>query len=343
VQPYIVKQGDYLALIAYRLGFDADTVWNDPSNAALRAQRPDPNVLFPGDVLSVPTPAPSTGAALETGQTNSFTVNPPTVTVTLKFVDAELASQPVTIFELPALTGLVTGGDGTLTLTVPITQQTCTVVFSSDGTTFTCNVGDMNPLGTVSGVAQRLQNLGYLDPYSFYGSDDIETVRAALRAFRADQPASSSPSASTPPPSSPSSGDASGPPSSDAPREVGMPEPPGSDPSPPSTPPASAPASQPPASQSPASQPPASQPPASQPPASQPPASSPPASAPPPSGSAPPPSAPASSPPPSSGSAPASSPPSSQGGTDAEDDAGLADDGTLDPAVAQLLLSVHGS
>jgi hypothetical protein len=36
LQPYVIKQGDHLALLAYKFGFDADTVWNDPKNAQLR-------------------------------------------------------------------------------------------------------------------------------------------------------------------------------------------------------------------------------------------------------------------------------------------------------------------
>jgi len=54
MQPYIIKQGDYLALLAYTFGFDANIVWNDPTNADLQKLRPDPNILFPGDVLNIP-------------------------------------------------------------------------------------------------------------------------------------------------------------------------------------------------------------------------------------------------------------------------------------------------
>jgi hypothetical protein len=281
VQPYVIKQGDYLALIAYRRGFDADTVWNDPSNDTLRGQRSDPNLLFPGDVLYVPDPpvAQPQGTSLQTGASNSFTSCAPTVQVNLKFVDASLASQAVTIPELPDMSGLTTGADGTLALTLPITLQTFSVAFPNDGPTFSCQVGDMNPLDTVSGIAQRLQNLGYLNPNGDYDSDDLDAIRAALLLFQANQP--------------------------------GAEAPPGSDPAPLST---TAPASSP----SSTATPPASSPPPSQP------------------DSSPAPSAPSSPP----SSSPSSPPPSSQGSSD---NAGLADDGTLDDAIAQLLKTTHGS
>src|ERR1017187_5867430 len=52
---YIVRQGDHLSKIAKAFGFsDYHTIWNDPNNAALKQQRQNPNVLFPGDSLFIP-------------------------------------------------------------------------------------------------------------------------------------------------------------------------------------------------------------------------------------------------------------------------------------------------
>src|SRR4029077_4593241 len=50
-----VKQGDHLSGIAKSFGFsDYRTIWNDSNNAALKQQRLNPNVLFPGDLLYIP-------------------------------------------------------------------------------------------------------------------------------------------------------------------------------------------------------------------------------------------------------------------------------------------------
>ncbi len=58
MRAYVVKQGDYLTKLAYALGFSADAVWNDAKNADLKASRPDPDLLAPGDVLYLPDAAP---------------------------------------------------------------------------------------------------------------------------------------------------------------------------------------------------------------------------------------------------------------------------------------------
>jgi hypothetical protein len=51
MQPYVVRENDFLLKIAFEFGFDADSVWNAPNNDDLRRLRPNPNQLFPGDVL----------------------------------------------------------------------------------------------------------------------------------------------------------------------------------------------------------------------------------------------------------------------------------------------------
>ncbi len=56
MQPYVIRQGDFLLKLAHKFGFDADSVWSDPSNSALRTLRSDPNILSPGDILYIPTP-----------------------------------------------------------------------------------------------------------------------------------------------------------------------------------------------------------------------------------------------------------------------------------------------
>ncbi|WP_170303843.1 LysM peptidoglycan-binding domain-containing protein [Reyranella soli] len=52
---YTVKQGDNLSSIARKHGLPSwQTIYNDPANASFRAKRPNPNLIFPGDVLVIP-------------------------------------------------------------------------------------------------------------------------------------------------------------------------------------------------------------------------------------------------------------------------------------------------
>ncbi len=59
--PYTVKPGDSLSAIARKLGLKSwQELYNNPDNAAFRAKRPNPNLIFAGDVLMIPgTGAPA--------------------------------------------------------------------------------------------------------------------------------------------------------------------------------------------------------------------------------------------------------------------------------------------
>jgi hypothetical protein len=187
LEPYVIRQGEYLLQLAHRFGFDADTVWMDDMNADLRKARPNPNVLCPTDVLYIPDQANQEPAQhpLDMGSTNTFVADVPTTTVRVQFTDDALASQPCTVAELPDQTSLATDG-GLLTLVVPVDLDRATVTFSGPGVQCVLLIGHLDPPGTVTGVLHRLQNLGYLadsipdeeaDPFVF-GSSLYEVAAA---------------------------------------------------------------------------------------------------------------------------------------------------------------------
>jgi hypothetical protein len=208
MQPYVIRQGDHLPALAYQFGFDADDVWNDSANDDLRNLRSDPNLLAPTDVLYIPNQTDKSPAThfLETGQTNTFTSDEPTIGVVVVFADSDRGSQAFTVTELPELAGLSTDGDGCAKFDVPISLQEVSVVFTSDGATFDVKVGHLDPINTLTGAFQRLQNLGYLDPDLDVDGVDVDTVRFALQALQAgesdDRGDESSQEEEDPPPSS---------------------------------------------------------------------------------------------------------------------------------------------
>jgi hypothetical protein len=229
MQPYVIKQGDFLAKLAHRFGLDADTVWNAPKNAPLRQLRPNPNILWPTDILYIPEPtARPVTHELVTGATNSFTADVPTVDVTVKFADESLASQAYSIQELPDLPSTTSGADGTVSFSAPVTLGMATIVFTESGARFVYQIGNLNPIDTLSGIFQRLQHLGFVDASERAELATVESVRWALWSFKAAQadqtsaPADASAPPSTPPPSS-------GPPSSPASTPAGNSMSPGSD------------------------------------------------------------------------------------------------------------------
>jgi len=193
-QPYVIRQGDYLAKLAFNEDFDPDTAWNDSSNDDLREQRADPNMLFPGDVLQVPDGDGPPPQSLVTGSMNTFTApDAPPVTVTVKFVRADGSSygaRAYTVTELPGL-GELTTSDGVATFAIPVTLGRLTILFSDDGESCPLDVGGLNPLDTLSGVFQRLQNLGCIASSAQYDADspsnNIDLLRGALRILKSLQ------------------------------------------------------------------------------------------------------------------------------------------------------------
>lgn len=191
MQPYIVCQGDHLPLLAYKFGFDADTVWNDPTNEQLRKSgklSTDPNALNPTDMLYIPNPQADQPVSLTTGATNQFTSDVPTMTLNVTFVQGDgtpYASQAFTVTELPELTGLSTKENGLAAIDVPVTLDTATVVFSDSGDSFVLSIGDMNSIDTLSGVFMRLRNLGYIDRGTTFDASQLDLIRNGLRLLKA--------------------------------------------------------------------------------------------------------------------------------------------------------------
>ena len=60
--PYTVQRGDTLTKIAREHGFRSwRALYSHPDNAGFRRLRPNPDLIFPGDVIQIPD-APITGA-----------------------------------------------------------------------------------------------------------------------------------------------------------------------------------------------------------------------------------------------------------------------------------------
>jgi uncharacterized protein involved in type VI secretion and phage assembly len=192
-KPHVVKQGEYLAKLAFVNGFDADKVWNDAKNADLKQKRPDPNVLAPGDVIHFPD-AKKEGQPISKGTTNSYTVNVPKVKVEVVFHDGDqpLAGEECRVEGLgapdPAAPPLSTDGGGKLSLDVPVTTRDLFVIFPKrERLAVHFYVGNVDPESEASGVTQRLVNLGYLPAYFDDDPDQAaDLVMKALCAFQAE-------------------------------------------------------------------------------------------------------------------------------------------------------------
>ncbi len=190
---HVVRPGECLSTIARQYGFqDYRTVYEHPDNAALKRQRPNPNILFPGDVVMIPERKPKS-VPVPTGQTHRFRVVIPKKELQLLIQDYEgkpLANEPY-VLEVDGeepIEGKQTDGSGKIKERVPIIRGGGTLTIA--GRKLRLRFGGLNPLkdcpkGDVSGLQGRLRNLGY-NPGAPDGVLGPQT-RAALAVFQMDE------------------------------------------------------------------------------------------------------------------------------------------------------------
>jgi hypothetical protein len=189
MRPYVVRTGDHLPLLAARMGFDADSVWNDPKNADLKKLRGSPNILCAGDVLYVPDPADRNWLSVTPGTTNRFVGKVPKITLSLAFSQGgkAIAGEECVVRGLLPPNRFTTDGDGKLSLSVPVTTQILDVEFPKIPLVRRIMVGHLDPVTEPSGVIQRLRSLGYISPRTAISPSDSAALGRVLAAFQKDQ------------------------------------------------------------------------------------------------------------------------------------------------------------
>ena len=165
---HIVQQGECLTRIAARYGFtDWHTLYNHPDNARLKAKRPNPNVLFPGDRIRIPDQRKKE-EQLPTGDLHRFVVHAPRkfLRIVFKHPDGEpYSDEDYTLaFSGNRAKQGKTNGDGLLHEPVALLETSATLTIA--GRTLALQLGHLNPNGDVvaedlTGIQSRLHNLGY--------------------------------------------------------------------------------------------------------------------------------------------------------------------------------------
>jgi N-acetylmuramoyl-L-alanine amidase len=184
---HTVEQGDTLVRLGELYGIAPDTIWNDDANAELRTRRSDMNVLCPGDIVIIPDKVPRLEKR-PTGATHVFqTVTTPALFRLQIFkMHKPRAEQDftLTVDTSDEIQSGKTDKNGILEKFVDPKARLGKIVIGPDNQAITVNFGHLNPLREISGVQQRLRNLGY-DP-----GDASETlnpaIKAALRTFQRD-------------------------------------------------------------------------------------------------------------------------------------------------------------
>jgi N-acetylmuramoyl-L-alanine amidase len=185
---HVVKQGEHLSQIAKQYGFfDYRRIWDHPQNAALKALRQNPNVLFPGDRLHVPDKELKKETR-PTGQRHVFRI--PGSSLMLRFrvktLDKEPAANVACELEVDGATvQLTANADGEVERRIPATARGGKLIVRDLGIEAPVQIGHLDPVDTLTGQIARLNNLGYNAGPIGGGADDAQ-VRSAVEEFQCD-------------------------------------------------------------------------------------------------------------------------------------------------------------
>ena len=186
---YRVRQGDTLSSIAFDFGFCSyHRIYDNPRNAEFRERRPDPDLLFPDDLIYIPDreqkPVP-----IATDMRHCFKARIPMTLIRIAVQDAmgvPLKCRPYRLFiEHNEYKGQ-TDGNGIVERRTPVRAKTARLWIA--GFEWEFQIGDLNPVsatldGGISGIQMRLKNLGH-HPAPASGTMGAETA-AAIRDFQA--------------------------------------------------------------------------------------------------------------------------------------------------------------
>lgn len=195
MKKHIVRQGECLSSIAKKYGFgNYECIYNAPENEKLRAERPNPHILCPGDEVLIPNHREKT-VEIETGKPHRFRMPSKRTALHIR-VNHESPHRFVLNVGDVKMDG-VTNRDAPLEVNIEPDAETGELTIWPDafGSPEAAGnaafhwrllIGHLDPIETISGVQARLENLGYL-PGPIDGINGPRT-RYALKIFQRDNP-----------------------------------------------------------------------------------------------------------------------------------------------------------
>lgn len=191
-QQHTVAQGETLLRIAKQYGYQTSkALYNHPSNAEFKALRPDPNLIYPGDKITIP-PKKEKFIPLRTNSINSFVVQNEKEYFRLQIIHEDgdditgkrivitIGSQTIdTVLPSDGLIEVELNDNDSLTGQVDLYLKEDQ---SSPSESFTAQVGHLDPIDTLSGVQARYNLLGF-DCGTVDGINGSKT-KAGVRDFQ---------------------------------------------------------------------------------------------------------------------------------------------------------------
>jgi hypothetical protein len=183
---HTVQQGDSVISLSEQHGLFAMTIWDDGANAALREKRQDMNVLLPGDVVVIPDKRPRSEKRAA-GASYSFRRKGVPALFRLQLYDMHLprANQAYELKVDGKPYSGTTDGNGVLQQYLPTGSRSGELLLVEADIRIALQFGHLDPADELSGVQNRLRNLGH----ECGSADGVmnDATRAALLRFQYEQ------------------------------------------------------------------------------------------------------------------------------------------------------------
>ena len=178
-----VGTGETTSSLAKKNGFFWRTIWEHPENAELRAKRRDPNVLFETDDIFIPDKEiKKVSKATESEHVFRRKGEPSKIKLQMLRVGKPRAGEDYVLEIDGVKTDGKTDGDGKLEHYIPGDAKSGKLIFKGGKEVHPLRLGNLDPLDQISGVQQRLNNLGYNCGGEMGKSGD--KTKAAIRKFQ---------------------------------------------------------------------------------------------------------------------------------------------------------------
>jgi hypothetical protein len=180
-----VGAGESTASIAKANGFFYKTLWDHPENAALKAKRKDPNVLFEDDEFFVPEKQlKEVSKGTEAEHTFKKKGEPCKIKLQLLEFDKPRANEDYVCEIDGKLTSGKTDGEGIIEQFISPHAKSGKILLRGGKEVIGLNLDALDPIDLPSGVQQRLNNLGF--PCGGEMGEIGEKTKEALRNFQAN-------------------------------------------------------------------------------------------------------------------------------------------------------------
>lgn len=157
-----VSPGDSILSLAQQAGHFWETLWNHSPNADLKGKRKDPNILAPGDLVTIP-PIRVKDYSCATDQRHTFKRRgvPAKLKIQLFQLGEPRANEDYTLIIDDKIIQGKTDADGNIEHFIQPDAKGGKLLLNGGKEEYPVRIGHLNPIDILSGIKQRLNNLGY--------------------------------------------------------------------------------------------------------------------------------------------------------------------------------------